>query len=133
MFRLLLGGLERLEALDELPPERLERRVPIEAGESPHLEDGVAEVPEQRQRAAVARTGLDLHPLHEADDLRGDVHEGAHSRDDRYRHRRCRGHGHGHGQQDRRPEGRALRLFDGLNLAHSCPVYISYPPTPEIT
>ena len=45
MFRLLLGGLERLEALDELPPERLERRVPIEAGESPHLEDGVAEVP----------------------------------------------------------------------------------------
>ena len=54
MFRLLLGGLERLEALDELPPERLERRVPIEAREAARLEDGVAEVPEQRQRAAVA-------------------------------------------------------------------------------
>ena len=55
MFRLLLGGLEGLEALDELPPERLERRVPVEAREAAHLEDGVAEVPEQRQRAAVAR------------------------------------------------------------------------------
>ena len=63
MFRLLLGGLERLEALDELPPERLERRVPVEAREAAHLEDGVAEVPEQSQRAAVARAGLDLHPL----------------------------------------------------------------------
>ena len=40
MFRLLLGGLERLEALDELPPERLERRVPVEAREAAHLEDG---------------------------------------------------------------------------------------------
>ena len=70
MFRLLLGGLEGLEALDELPPERLERRVPVEAREAAHLEDGVAEVPEQSQRAAVARAGLDLHPLHEADEVR---------------------------------------------------------------
>ena len=70
MFRLLLGGLERLEALDELPPERLERRVPVEAREAAHLEDGVAEVPEQGQRAAVARAGLDLHPLDEADEVR---------------------------------------------------------------
>ena len=54
MFRLLLGGLEGLEALDELPPERLERRVPVEAREAAHLEDGVAEVPEQSQRAAGA-------------------------------------------------------------------------------
>ena len=43
--------------------------------------------------------------------------------DDRHRDRWRRGHGHGHGQQDRRPEGRALRLFDGLNLAHRFPVY----------
>ena len=81
MFRLLLGGLEGLEALDELPPERLERRVPVEAREAAHLEDGVAEVPE-----------------------------------------------HGHGQQDRRPEGRALRLFDGLNLAHRFLCIVSLPP-----
>ena len=79
MFRLLLGGLEGLEALDELPPERLERRVPVEAREAAHLEDGVAEV----------------------------------------------------GQQDRRPEGRALRLFDGLNLAHRFLCIVSSPsPTP---
>ena len=38
MFRLLLGGLEGLEALDELPPERLERRVPVEAREAAHLD-----------------------------------------------------------------------------------------------
>ena len=63
MYRLRLGGLERLEALDELAPERLVRRVPVKAREAAHLEDGVAEVPEQRQRAAVARAGLDLHPL----------------------------------------------------------------------
>ena len=55
MFRVRLGGRERLEALDEPPPERLERRVPAEAREAAHLEDGVAEVPEQSQRAAVAR------------------------------------------------------------------------------
>ena len=62
MFRLRLGGLERLEALDELAPERLERRVPVEARKAARLEDGVAEVPEQRQRAAVARPGLDAAP-----------------------------------------------------------------------
>ena len=53
MFRLRVGGLERLEPPDELAPERLERRVPIEAGESPHLEDGVAEV--GRARASRGR------------------------------------------------------------------------------
>ena len=57
MFRLRLGGLERLEALDELAPERLVRRVPVKAREATHLEDGVAEVPEQRQRAAVGHQG----------------------------------------------------------------------------
>ena len=62
MFRLRVGGLERLEALDELAPEQLERRVPVKAREAAHLEDGVAEVPEQRQRAAVARPGLDAAP-----------------------------------------------------------------------
>ena len=77
MFRLLLGGLERLEALDELAPERLERRVPVEAREAARLEDGVAEVPEQRQRAAVARAGLDLHPLHEADEVVVELHSEA--------------------------------------------------------
>ena len=149
MFRLRVGGLERLEPPDELAPERLERRVPIEAGESPHLEDGVAEVPEQRQRAAVARAGLDLHPLHEADEVRVELPSEAASLatrevhvqlrilaepDDRHRYRWCRGHGHGHGQQDRRPEGRALRLFDGLKLAHRrvflC-IVSSPPPPPE--
>ena len=70
MFRLRVGGLERLEALDELAPERLERRVPVEAREAAHLEDGVAEVPEQRQRAAVARAGLDLSTDGDARDTR---------------------------------------------------------------
>ena len=50
MFRLRVGGLERLEALDELAPERLERRVPVEAREAAHLEDGVAEVGQQDRR-----------------------------------------------------------------------------------
>ena len=77
MYRLRLGGLERLEALDELAPERLVRRVPVKAREAAHLEDGVAEVPEQRQRAAVARAGLDLHPLHEADEVVVELHSEA--------------------------------------------------------
>ena len=38
MYRLRLGGLERLEALDELAPERLERRVPVKAREAAHLD-----------------------------------------------------------------------------------------------
>ena len=52
MFRIRLGGLERLEALDELPPERLERRVPVETWEAAVVE-GDAEVLEERERPAV--------------------------------------------------------------------------------
>ena len=63
MFRLRVGGLERLEALDELAPERLVRRVPVKAREAAHLEDGVAEVPEKRQRAAVAERSRRWNPV----------------------------------------------------------------------
>ena len=62
MFRLRVGGLERLEALDELAPERLVRRVPVKAREAAHLEDGVAEVPDlvSGSRHAVSYTHLTL-------------------------------------------------------------------------
>ena len=60
-------------APDELAPERLERRVPVEAREAAHLEDGVAEVPESSvSGAAVARVGVTIViaivTRHEADD-----------------------------------------------------------------
>ena len=63
MFRLLLGGLEGLEALDELPPERLERRVPVEAREAAHLEDGVAEVPDLVSGSRHAASSRDWGPV----------------------------------------------------------------------
>ena len=52
MFRLRVGGLERLEPPDELAPERLERRIPVEAWEAAVVE-GDAEVLEERERPAV--------------------------------------------------------------------------------
>ena len=72
MFRLRLGGLERLEALDELAPERLERRVPVEAREAAVVE-GDAEVLKERERPAVEGTGLVLKPEELAEEVLRDL------------------------------------------------------------
>ena len=72
MFRLRLGGLERLEALDELAPERLERRVPVQAWEAAVVE-GDAEVLEERERPAVEGAGLVLKPEELAEEVFRDL------------------------------------------------------------
>ena len=72
MFRLRLGGLEGLEALDELAPERLKRRVPVEAWEAAVVE-GDAEVLEERERPAVEGAGLVLKPEELAEEVFRDL------------------------------------------------------------
>ena len=72
MFRLRVGGLERLEALDELAPERLERRIPVEAWEAAVVE-GDAEVLEERERPAVEGAGLVLKPEELAEEVFRDL------------------------------------------------------------
>ena len=64
--------LERLEPLDELAPERLERRVPLEAREAAVVE-GDAEVLEERERPAVEGAGLVLEPEELAEEVFRDL------------------------------------------------------------
>ena len=63
MFRLRLGGLERLEALDELAPERLERRVPglhLRA----HRARGVQVMPLLQEEDPLLERDPDFGPAH---------------------------------------------------------------------
>ena len=64
--------LERLEPLDELSPERLERRVPVQAWEAAVME-GDAEVLEERERPAVEGAGLVLKPEELAEEVFRDL------------------------------------------------------------
>ena len=64
--------LERLEPLDELSPERLERRVPVQAWEAAVME-GDAEVLEERERPAVEGAGLVLEPEELAEEVFRDL------------------------------------------------------------